>query len=267
MDQTPTTSEQTLALFVDFENLALGVRDEGRKLDMGLILERLLDKGRVIVKRAYCDWTRFKDYRTKFHELAIDLIEVPQRRVGGKNSADIRMVVDALEICYEKPHLDVFVVASGDSDFSPLVNKLRENNKFVIGCGVKNSTSNLLVESCDEFIFYEDLLRRTGKRKRDDPRGGAELPDRLAKLPKKKQEAFHYLVDSIHALLRENKPILWGSMIKDTIKRKRPSFDEGYHGYSTFSRLLEDAQSQNLVKLKRDEVSGGYIVTAVADDV
>ncbi|MFC1707701.1 NYN domain-containing protein [Planctomycetota bacterium] len=255
--------QQTLALFIDFENLALGVRDEGAKLNMRLILDRLVEKGKVLVKRAYCDWTRFSEYKQRLQELGIDLIEIPQRRIGGKNSADIRLVVDAMEVCYEKSHLDVFVVASGDSDFSPLVSKLRENNKAVIGCGVKSSTSNLLVENCDEFIFYDDLVRSTKKTKGDT----RSLPDRLSKLPKQKRAAFGHLIDAIEALIRENKQVLWGSMIKETIKRKRPSFNESFHGYSTFSRLLEDAQRQNLVQLKRDEVSGGYIVVALADDI
>jgi uncharacterized protein (TIGR00288 family) len=238
---------------------------------MELIVERLVEKGRVIVKKAYCDWSRYREYKNGLHELAIDLIEVPQRKVGGKNSADIRMVVDAIEVCYEKPHLDVFVVASGDSDFSPLVNKLREMNKEVIGVGLKGSTSKLLVECCDQFIFYEDLVRHTSKRrvrtKSSGEEGGVAIPGRLKQLPEKKAKAFTYVLDAIGGLLRENKETLWGSMIKQTIKRKHPSFDENYHGYSTFSRLLEDAQKEALLKLKRDEASGGYIVTAVAEDL
>jgi len=263
--QAEGTGELTLALFCDFENLVLGVRDGGAKLDMALVMERLLDKGRIIVKRAYCDWTRYGEYRNRLHELAIDLTEVPQRRLGGKNSADIRMVVDAMEMCYEKQHVDVFVIASGDSDFSPLVNKLRENNKEVVGVGVKGSTSNLLVETCDEFIFYDDLVRRTEKKKQREKQ--VRLPKRLQGLGEKKLKAFGFLMDSVQALSRENKSVLWGSMVKQTVKRKRPSFDEGYHGYSSFSRLLEDMQANSLLKLKRDEASGGYIITAVADDV
>lgn len=256
--------EKTLALFIDYENLALGVTG-GRRLDMKLIHERLLEKGRVIAKRAYCDWGRFKEEKKKLHELAIDLIEVPQRRQGGKNSADIRMVVDAMEMCYEKQHLDIFVVASGDSDFSPLVNKLRESNKEVIGIGVKGSTSNLLVEVCDEFIFYEDLLRHTERRsKKKQP---STMPKRLANLSEKKLEVVTRLLNAVDALNRENKDVLWGSMVKQTVKRRHPSFDESYYGFSNFSKLLEEMQTLKIFKLKRDEASGGYIVVAVADDV
>jgi uncharacterized protein (TIGR00288 family) len=258
-----TDSERTLALFIDFENLALGVREaKFKKFDIHLVLERLVEKGKIIAKRAYADWERYSEYKRSLHEAAIELIEVPQRHIGGKNSADIRLVVDAMDLCYAKAHLDAFVILSGDSDFSPLVSKLRENNKYVIGLGVKQSTSDLLVDNCDEFIFYDDLARREEKR---GPEKG--LPPRLQSLPKKKAEAFFFLIDAIQALIRENKDVLWGSMIKETIKRKRPSFDETYHGYSTFSKLLEDAEREKLVQLKRDDRSGGYIVTAFADDI
>jgi uncharacterized LabA/DUF88 family protein len=243
--------EQRLALFIDFENIAIGVRDAHyRKFDINLVVERLLEKGKLLSKRAYADWSRYADYKRSFHEAAIELIEVPQKSIGGKNSADIRLVVDAMDMSFQKEHITCFVVASGDSDFSPLVSKLKENNKYVIGLGVKNSTSDLLIENCDEFIFYEDLVR--GQQQ-------PALPN-IAGVPEKLQEAFGLLVDSILALQRENKDILWGSMVKETMKRKKPSFNETYYGFRTFSHLLEDAQRRGIVVLRRDQKSGSYIV-------
>jgi uncharacterized LabA/DUF88 family protein len=244
------SEEQRLALFIDFENIAIGVRDAHyRKFDINLVVERLLDKGKLLVKRAYADWSRYSDYKRSFHEAAVELIEVPQKAVGGKNSADIRLVVDAMDMSFQKEHINCFVVASGDSDFSPLVSKLKENNKYVIGLGVKNSTSDLLIENCDEFIFYEDLVR------------GQQRPlPQIGNLPEKVQECFALLVDSVLALQRENKEILWGSMVKETMKRKRPSFNETYYGFRTFSHLLEDAQRKGIVTLRRDQRSGSYIV-------
>jgi uncharacterized LabA/DUF88 family protein len=243
--------EQRLALFIDFENIAIGVRDAHyRKFNVNLVLERLLDKGKLLSKKAYADWSRYSDYKRAFHEAAIELIEVPQKSVGGKNSADIRLVVDAMDMSFQKEHIDCFVVCSGDSDFSPLVSKLKENNKYVIGLGVKNSTSDLLIENCDEFIFYEDLVR---VRERPRPRISGNLPVKL-------QDCFGLLSDSILALQRENKEVLWGSMVKETMKRKKPSFNEGYYGFRTFSHLLEDAQKRGIVKLRRDQKSGSYIV-------
>ena len=242
--------EQRLALFIDFENIAIGVRDAHyRKFDINLVLERLLEKGKVLVKKAYADWSRYSDYKRAFHEAAIELIEVPQKSVGGKNSADIRLVVDAMDMSFQKEHIDCFVVCSGDSDFSPLVSKLKENNKYVIGLGVKNSTSDLLIENCDEFIFYEDLVR--GQQR--------QIPV-MSSLPEKVQEAFSLLVDAVLALQRENKEVLWGSMVKETMKRKKPSFNETYYGFRTFSHLLEDAQRRGIVVLRRDQKSGSYIV-------
>jgi uncharacterized protein (TIGR00288 family) len=246
-----THDEQRLALFIDFENIAIGVRDAHyRKFNVNLVLERLLDKGKLLSKKAYADWSRYSDYKRAFHEAAIELIEVPQKSVGGKNSADIRMVVDAMDMSFQKEHIDCFVVCSGDSDFSPLVSKLKENNKNVIGLGVKNSTSNLLIETCDEFIFYEDIVR---VQERPRPGLGRNLPAKL-------QDCFGLLSDSILALQRENKEILWGSMVKETMKRKKPSFNEGYYGFRTFSHLLEDAQKRGIVKLRRDQRSGSYII-------
>jgi len=245
--------ERKIALFCDLENIALGVRDsEIKKFDINLVLERLLEKGKIIVKKAYCDWERYSDYKRPFHEAAIELIDIPQKYYSGKNSADIKMVVDAMDLSYSKEHLDTFVVLSGDSDFSPLVSKLKENNKTVIGIGVKGSSSALLVDNCDEFIYYEDIWR---DRQRTPT---VEAPD------KKKNEAFRLMVDAMQALLRDNKDVLWGSMIKQTMQRKKPSFSEGYYGYSTFSELLEDAERNNLVKLKKDQRSGTYIVTGFA---
>jgi uncharacterized LabA/DUF88 family protein len=242
--------EQRLALFIDFENIAIGVRDAHyRKFDVNLVLERLLDKGKLLVKKAYADWSRYADYKRSFHEAAIELIEVPQKSVGGKNSADIRLVVDAMDMSFQKEHINCFVVASGDSDFSPLVSKLKENNKYVIGLGVKNSTSDLLIENCDEFIFYEDLVR------------GQQRPmPQIANVPEKVQECFALLVESVLALQRENKEILWGSMVKETMKRKKPSFNETYYGFRSFSHLLEDAQRRGIVTLRRDQRSGSYII-------
>jgi uncharacterized LabA/DUF88 family protein len=246
-----TQDEQRLALFIDFENIAIGVRDAHyRKFNVNLVLERLLDKGKLLSKKAYADWSRYSDYKRAFHEAAIELIEVPQKSVGGKNSADIRLVVDAMDMSFQKEHIDCFVVCSGDSDFSPLVSKLKENNKYVIGLGVKNSTSDLLIENCDEFIFYEDIVR---VRERSRPAISRNLPVKL-------QDCFGLLSDSVLALQRENKEILWGSMVKETMKRKKPSFNEGYYGFRTFSHLLEDAQKRGIVKLRRDQRSGSYIV-------
>jgi len=245
--------ERKIAMFCDLENIALGVRDsEVKRFDISLVLERLLEKGKIIVKRAYADWERYSEFKVAFHEAAIELIDIPQRRYTGKNSADIKMVVDAMDLCYAKEHLDTFVVLSGDSDFSPLVSKLKENNKYVIGIGVKNSSSNLLVDNCDEFIYYEDVFR------------DREKSPELTGLTKKKAEVFTLLVDSILALQRENKDVFWGSLIKQTMQRKKPSFNEGYYGYSTFTELLQDAERHKVVQLKRDQRSGTLVVTGFA---
>jgi uncharacterized protein (TIGR00288 family) len=245
--------ERKLAMFCDLENLALGVRDsEVKRFDITLVLERLLEKGKIIVKRAYADWERYSEFKVAFHESAIELIDIPQRRYSGKNSADIKMVVDAMDLSYAKEHLDTFVILSGDSDFSPLVSKLKENNKYVIGIGVKNSSSNLLVDNCDEFIYYEDVWR------------DREKSPELTGLTKKKAEVFTLLVDAILALQRENKDVLFGSLIKQTMQRKKPSFNEGYYGYSTFTELIQDAERHQIVKLKRDQRSGTLVVTGFA---
>ncbi len=239
-----------IALYIDFENLARGFNRSSREdFDIHLVLARLVEKGKVVMKRAYCDWSRFSKFKDALHEAGIELVEVPRRSVTGKNSADIRMVVDAMDMCFAKEHIGTFVIASGDSDFSPLVSKLKENGKHVIGLGMRGSTSNLLVEACDEFIFYEDLGKGESRR----PKGGANLP-------KEKKEAFDLLFESIDALQRENVAIIWSSIVKETMKRKRPSFSESAHGYRSFSGLLEDAQKRGFIQLRRDERSGSYIV-------
>jgi uncharacterized LabA/DUF88 family protein len=243
--------EQRLALFIDFENIALGVRDaKYKKFDIHLVLQRLIEKGRIVYKKAYADWTRYGEYKREFHEAAIELVDIPQRNYSGKNSADIRMVVDAMDLAASKSHITTFAVCSGDSDFSPLVSKLKEADKMVIGVGVKNSTSDLLISNCDEFIFYEDLVRET-----------RAIPS-IENLPEKKREAFRLLLDSIQALQRENYDVIWGSMIKQTMQRKQPYFSESYYGYKSFSEMLEDAERHKLISLKKDAKSGGYIVSA-----
>ncbi len=302
-----------MAVFCDFENVALGVRDARyAKFDIGKVLERLLLKGSIVVKKAYCDWERYKEFKAPMHEASFELIEIPHVRMSGKNSADIRMVVDALDLCYTKAHVDTFVIISGDSDFSPLVSKLRENNKLVIGVGVKSSTSDLLIANCDEFIYYDDLVRKEEQR-----RGGkkpamaastpapsttrlttaqkssvasvataaaavsaAELgnvgtaaheparksPSRGKSDAEKKQEAFDLVLATIEALgdEREADEKIWGSMIKQALKRQRPGFNESYHGFRSFNQLLEEARDRKLIELEKDEKSGGYVVKAVS---
>jgi uncharacterized LabA/DUF88 family protein len=242
--------EQRLAVFIDFENIALGVRDaKYQKFDINLVLQRLIEKGRIVFKKAYADWTRYSEYKREFHEAAIELVDIPQRGYTGKNSADIRMVVDAMDLVGAKAHITTFVILSGDSDFSPLVSKLKESDKSVLGVGVKSSTSNLLISNCDEFIFYEDLVRES-----------RALPS-IENLPKKQQDVFRLMLDSIQALQRENYDVIWGSMVKQTMQRKQPYFNETYYGYKSFSELLEDAQRTGLITLKKDAKSGGYIVS------
>jgi uncharacterized protein (TIGR00288 family) len=242
--------EHTLAVFIDFENLALGFRGKkDKRFEIQKVLERLVEKGKLIVKKAYADWADYAEYKKPLHEAAIELIEIPKRALTGKNSADIRLCVDALDLCYSKEHIDTFVIVSGDSDFSPLVSKLKENGKRVIGLGMKESSSNLLVNNCDEFIYYEDLERPLG------------IPPKIEQdLPEKKKEAFQLLVDSVVALVRENKEVLWSSMVKETMKRKKPSFNESYHGYRTFSDLLEDAEKEGIIQLRTDTRSGTYVI-------
>ncbi len=246
------SDEYKLAVYFDFENIALGVKDANYpSFEIGPIIQRLVEKGRIIVKRAYADWESYQDYKRPLHEAGVELIYVPKRRYSGKNSADIRMVVDALDLCYSKDHVNFFVIASGDSDFTPLVSKLRENDKIVIGLGVKNSTSPLFVENCDEFIFYEDIVRLKQKRSTID-----------AKVPAKQAEAFQRILDAIEALARESKDVIWASMVKQTIKRKHPDFDEGYYGYGSFSQLISAMSETGLVEIEKDKKSGGFVITA-----
>ena len=297
-----------IAVFCDFENVALGVRDaKYARFDIGKVLEKLLLKGSIVVKKAYCDWERYKEFKGPMHEASFELIEIPHVRMSGKNSADIRMVVDALDLCYTKSHVDTFVIVSGDSDFSPLVSKLRENNKLVIGVGVKSSTSDLLIANCDEFIYYDDLVRkdeqRRGRRKApvrqpaqpaakqaasasgpaaasaappapslQPDAASADFPAASASVetPKtedeKKQEAFDLVLATIEALAedREEDEKIWGSMIKQALKRQRPGFNETYHGFRSFSQLLEEAQARRLIDIEKDEKSGGYVVKPVS---
>ena len=267
---------RNMAVFCDFENLALGVREaKYDRFDMKKVLERLLVKGSIVVKKAYCDWERYKEFKAPMHEAAFEMIEIPHVRQSGKNSADIRMVVDALDLCYTKSHVDTFVILSGDSDFSPLVSKLRENNKEVIGVGVKHSTSDLLIANCDEFIFYDDLVRkeaarRPAPRKRASAKPGAGAKTPAVEAPEtddqalddKTRKALDLLVNTYDALTSERggDEKIWGSMIKQAMKRRNPGFNETYHGFKSFNSLLEEAAIRGLLKLEHDEKSGGYIV-------
>ena len=257
-----------LALFCDFENIALGVRDaKYAKFDINKILERLLVKGSIVVKKAYCDWGRYKDFKATMHEAAFELIDIPHVRQSGKNSADIRMVVDALDLCYTKSHVNTFVIISGDSDFSPVVSKLRENAKTVIGIGVKNSTSDLLISNCDEFIYYDDLVREDEQKRQSRPARSRKKKAAKQPAPKKDQmqEGIDLALETAAALNAErgDQEKLWGSMVKQALKRRRPGFNERYYGFDSFSSLLEEAQSRGLLELVLDERSGGYIIREV----
>ncbi len=239
--------ETNLALFIDFDNVALGARDARQRFDIKPLLNRLLEKGKIIVKKAYADWHYYKEHMSPLHEAAIELIEIPMPRISGKNSADIRLVVDAMDLCYSKDHIDTFVIVSGDSDFSPLVSKLRENNKRVIGIGVKNSSSKLLIGNCDEFIFYDDIYRQTQRR----------LGGTAANVPVDKRDLFDFLVKTVQNLLQENRGVLYSSLIKDTMTRKQPDFTERAHGFSTFGDLLDEARKLGLLVVERDADAGG----------
>jgi len=250
---------RSLAVFCDFENVALGVREaKYAQFDMDKVLERLLLKGSIVVKKAYCDWERYKEFKPAMHAASFEMIEIPHLRQSGKNSADIRMVVDALDLCYTKEHVDTFVIVSGDSDFSPLVSKLRENAKTVIGVGVKNSSSDLLINNCDEFIYYDDLVRqdeqkrRAAKKRREGAPAGED----------KKQEAYDVVLETLNALIAERgaEEKIWGSMVKQALKRRKPGFNESYYGFRAFSDLLEEMQQKALIKLDPDEKSGGYLI-------
>lgn len=260
---------KSLALFCDFENIALGVRDANfSRFEIKEVLERLLVKGNIVVKKAYCDWERYKDFKRDMHEASFELIEIPHLRQSGKNSADIRMVVDALDLCYTKAHVDTFVIISGDSDFSPLVSKLRENNKEVIGVGVKNSTSDLLIANCDEFIYYEDVIRVSeGRKPRKKKTVRKETEDKASTNGKEAREekAFELVLETIDDLNSERgeEDKLWGSMVKQALKRRNPGFNESYHGFGSFGKLLEEMASRGLLTMDHDQKSGGYIITAV----
>ena len=267
---------KNMALFCDFENLALGVRDaKYAQFDMQKVLERLLLKGSIVVKKAYCDWERYKAFKASMHEAAFELIEIPHVRQSGKNSADIRLVVDALDLCYTKAHVDTFVILSGDSDFSPLVSKLRENNRFVIGVGVKTSTSDLLTANCDEFLFYDDLVRaqaqkqqRAAQHATGPSAGGALKRRRSTPVKDKRQEAVDMILETMEALLAERgeEDKIWGSMVKQTLKRRQPGFNESYYGFRSFSELLEEAEKRQQLALERDEKSGGYLLRLLAHE-
>ena len=270
---TTPNENVSMALFCDFENVALGVRDtKYQKFDIRPVLERLLLKGSIVVKKAYCDWERYKEFKAPMHEANFELIEIPHVRQSGKNSADIRLVVDALDFCYTKSHVNTFVIISGDSDFSPLVSKLRENNKKVIGVGVKQSTSDLLIANCDEFIFYDDLARegqRTADARRDN-RGGASTgqrrtPDeerrRKEELEARKTQAVDMVVETFEALMAErgDSGKIWASALKDALKRRKPDFNESYYGFRAFGNLLDEAQSRGFLEVGREEKSGTYV--------
>lgn len=244
------SQERNLALFIDFDNVALGARDSRMRFDVRLLLQRVLEKGKVVVKRAYADWHYYKEHMTPLHESAIELIEVPTPKISGKNSADIRLVVDAIDLCWAKGHIDTFVIVSGDSDFSPLVSKLRENDKQVIGIGVRSSTSKLLIGNCDEFVFYDDIYHSAVNK----------LSEKVGSVPQDKRELFDFLMQTTKSLLQESRGVLYSSLIKDTMKRKQPDFYESNYGYATFGDLLEEARERGLIEVERDSRAGGTLV-------
>jgi len=249
--------EPLIAVFIDYENLAIGVRRMGKgKFLIDVVLRRLLEKGRIVYKRAYCDWSNYRDAVREFHTNGVELVDIPQTRASGKNSADIHMVVDALDLCYQKDHIDSFALISGDSDFSPLAGKLKENDKRVIGCGVKSSTSDLLIGNCDEFIYYDDLMREVeAKPKRKKVRSSKKIEPAA----ERRQEAGDKLLDVIRSLERDYDKV-WGSMVKQTLRRVDPGFNEGYSGFASFADLLEDLEKEGLVDLDFDEARGNFLV-------
>ena len=251
------SDEPLIAVFVDFENLAIGVRDMGSDdFRIELVMKRLLQKGRIVFKRAYCDWSNYRATVREFHSHGIEMVDIPRGRVSGKNSADIHMVVDAMDLCYSKQHIDFFALLSGDSDFSPLVSKLKENEKRVIGCGVKSSTSDLLIANCDEFIYYDDLVV-AAKKRRPLKKKGKEPID-------KKQEAAERLLEIVRSLEGDYDP-LWGSLVKQTMRRLYPGFNETYYGYRSFSDMLESVAEMGLLKLDHDQERGNYKVSLAGD--
>ena len=246
----PTLENRRLAVICDLESAALGMRESGvGQFDVDLVLERLLDKGKIVVKRAYADWDRHREIKRSFHQAGVELIEIPPTQHSGTSGAGIRIAVDTMELCYSKQHLDTFVLISGNGDLTPLVANLEANNKHVIGVGSSNSASKLLIDNCDEYLFYEDLRRK------------AEVPPVLGDVDESRAEAFTLLVEAIQALMRENQQTLWGSVVKQAIQRKHPSFSESHHGYSTFSKMLEAAEAAGIIKLRKDQRSGSYVVT------
>jgi uncharacterized protein (TIGR00288 family) len=252
------SSSRKIAMFLDMDNVVIGARDARmNKFDVELVMRRLIEMGEIIVKKAYADWTNLKSYKRELHEHAIELIDIPESRRTGKNSADIKMVVEAMELSYTKSHIDTFALVSGDSDFSPLVSKLRENGKHTIGVGVKNSSARLLIDNCDEFIFYDDLVRRKPRQRTVKAAKG---------ITQKQGEAFALMLEAIGALQRQDVGVIWGSRVKETMKRLQPQFSEEYHGYSSFSKLLEDAQKKKLVKLTKDSRAGTYTISEVSEE-
>jgi uncharacterized protein (TIGR00288 family) len=269
MTETSLRTETTTAVFVDFENLALGVeQDKKGRFEIELVLKRLLERGRIVFKRAYCDWSRFQNFMREFHLQGFEMVDIPGSKVSGKNSADIRMVVDAIDLCYSKTHIDTFALITGDSDFSPLVSKLKENDKRVLGCGVRSSTSDLLANNCDEFIFYDDLIRvqkRTQQRtqqRRKPKKEAADSTEAADGTDHRKQEAFERLVATITSLETDYDPV-WGSLVKQTVRRVYPGFNESYYGYRTFAELLEDAAKEGVIQLELDPQRGNYRVRTV----
>jgi uncharacterized protein (TIGR00288 family) len=273
----PSNDTRSMALFCDFENIALGVRDaKYDRFDIKKVLARMLLKGPIVVKKAYCDWGRYSEFKALMHEASFELIDIPHVRQSGKNSADIRMVVDALDLCYTKSHVRTFVLITGDSDFSPLVSKLRENAKEVIGVGVKNSTSDLLIANCDEFIFYDDLVRE--ERKQKAPKKPERMPSsassastakpRATSDDEKRQHAVDLVMETIEALFAERgaEEKIWGSMVKQALKRREPGFNESYYGFRSFSRLLDEAAARKLIDVEDDEKSGGVIIRGFDPD-
>lgn len=242
--------EPLIAVFVDYENLAIGAKDMKSKFRVDLIIKRLLEKGRLVYKRAYCDWSTYRGAEHDMHTLGIELMDIPRSKISGKNSADIRMVVDALDLCYSKDHIDTFALISGDSDFSPLVSKLKENHKRVIGCGIKSSTSDLLIANCDEFIYYDDLVRT--QRKGTTKKSKSRTKD-------KKGEAVDLATETVRSLESDYDPV-WGSLVKQTLRRVHPGFNESYYGYRTFNDLIEDSAKRGALEIEYDESRGNYKV-------
>jgi uncharacterized protein (TIGR00288 family) len=269
INDSARTTDSTMAVFLDLENIALGAKTaKFPRFNIKLVLERLLLRGNIVVKKAYCDFDRYKEFKKDLHEAAFELIEIPHVRQSGKNSADIRMVVDALDLCYTKQHLDTFVILSGDSDFSPLVSKLRENAKTVVGVGVKSSSADLFINNCDQFLYYDDLVREELERQRaksvrkTDSKSGN--PPAKPNAGPTREQALDALVATLAALEQERgEDRIWGSMIKPALKRRNPGFNERAHGFQSFNDLLKTAEKVGLVKLETDGKSQNFTVRSV----